>query len=151
MNKTIARWIIIGAAAILVGPQVLAQPPFSPGLPETDTNPPPTKSMCWNGSAYVLCGTGGASLPTSDPNNASYSHFSESSSAASYTFNPTNVAKARGWYSNCPTGTTETVTLTDATGGTKQITLYDGPYGAVPDVIASFSGNTALCTIQLEY
>lgn len=84
----------------------------------------------------------------------------ESSTAASYTFAGTfisnsyvvtNISVARGWYANCPTGTTEVVTFTGINGGTNVTTLYDGHYGPVAERIVSFTGNTSGCTIGLEF
>jgi hypothetical protein len=75
----------------------------------------------------------------------------ESSTAASYSFSSANVALARAWYSDCPTGTTVKVAMTDPNGGTAPVTLYDGHYGPVAERIASFAGNSGACTIGLEF
>jgi hypothetical protein len=58
METKMLRKLLL-AAVMLLAPPVAAQDTFKPGLPITDTNPAPRKSMCWSGTAYVICPTAG--------------------------------------------------------------------------------------------
>jgi hypothetical protein len=99
----------------------------------------------------------GGNVRTADGANASYSTVQDQSSAATYSFvgatnGAANVAAARRWWANCPANTTITVTLTLAGGGTRPVTLFDGPSGD-SERISGFSGNTGAngaCTIGIE-
>lgn len=114
-------------------------------------------AIAWaDGYTGALTCNGAGQLVVADPANASFTFApaggaSESSTAAAYTFSTANSGVARGWYSNCPASTTVLVTLTGVNGGTKAVTLYDGPYGPVGERITAFAGNNAGCTIGLEF
>lgn len=60
------RQILLAAALLLAPAAALAQDGvYRPGLPTTDTNPPPSKCVVWSGTAYVPCGGGsGSATPT---------------------------------------------------------------------------------------